>query len=228
MQRDRVPRKTILPFVEQQRHILMQRPLKLNGNAAVFPAPSCAPAPVADPVSAAPSSDDGPAPQLLPPTDLPASASASASVPVPVPVVAPSESLRAASLAQESSRDDPFAELSPGPLSAAPQVCRSRRSPLRRRSRHSACPLTAGRPAYQPGQRRTQPAILSTAATSPRHMAPRGPSGFRVGASVLTAIPLRRGGTCRCRRARAGAPLDLHQLPMTPCATAARVTLCEA
>ena len=27
MQRHRVPRKTILPFVEQQRHILMQRPL---------------------------------------------------------------------------------------------------------------------------------------------------------------------------------------------------------
>ena len=27
MQGDRVPRKTILPFVEQQRHILMQRPL---------------------------------------------------------------------------------------------------------------------------------------------------------------------------------------------------------
>ena len=145
---------------------LLPRP-ELNGNAALFPAPPCAPdpAPVAVPVSAAPSSDDGRAPQLLPPTDLPASASAS----VPVPVVAPSESLRAASLAQESSRDDPFAELSPGPLSAAPQVCRSRRSPPRRRSRHSACPLTAGRPAYQPGQRRTQPAILSTAATSPRH-----------------------------------------------------------
>ena len=37
-----------------------------------------------------------------------------------LPVAAPSESLRAASRAPESSRDDPFAELSPGPLSAAP------------------------------------------------------------------------------------------------------------
>ena len=94
---------------------LLPRP-ELNGNAAPFPAPSCAP--VAGP--AAPSSDEGPAPQLLPPTDLPASASASAPVPVPVPVVAPSESRHTASRVPESSRDDPFAELSPGPLSAAP------------------------------------------------------------------------------------------------------------
>ena len=92
---------------------LLPRP-ELNGNAAPFPAPSCAP--VAGP--AAPSSDEGPAPQLLPPTDLPASASASA--PVPVPVVAPSESRHTASRAPESSRDDPFAELSPSPVSTAP------------------------------------------------------------------------------------------------------------
>ena len=86
-------------------------PPDLNGNAALFPAPSCDPVAV----SAAPSSDDGPAPQLLPPTNLPASA------PVPVlPVVAPSESLHTASLVPESSRDDPFAELLPGPLSVAP------------------------------------------------------------------------------------------------------------
>ena len=51
-------------------------------------------------------------------------------------------------------------------MPAAP--CRARRSPLRRRSRHSACPLTADRAARQPEQRRTQPAILSAAATSPR------------------------------------------------------------
>ena len=50
---------------------------ELNGNASLFPAPSCAPVPVA--VSAAPSSDEGPAPQLLQPKDLSASASASAS-----------------------------------------------------------------------------------------------------------------------------------------------------
>ena len=85
---------------------------ELNGDAAPFPAPSCNPVPV--PVPAAPSSDEGPAPQLLPPTNLPASA------PVPVSVVAPSESLPPASLAPESSGHDPFAELSPGPSSAAP------------------------------------------------------------------------------------------------------------
>ena len=96
---------------------LLPRP-ELNGNAALFPAPSCAPAPVAG--TAAPSSDDGFAPQLLPPTHLPVSVSASALVPAPVPVVVPSESRHTASRAPESSPDDPFAELSPGPLSAAP------------------------------------------------------------------------------------------------------------
>ena len=85
---------------------------ELNGNAAPFPASSCDA--VAVPGPAAPSSDEGPAPQLLPPTNLPASA------PVPVSVVAPSESLPPASLAPESSGHDPFAELSPGPSSAAP------------------------------------------------------------------------------------------------------------
>ena len=99
---------------------LLPRP-KLSGNASLFPVPSCAPAPVSVSVSAAPSSDEGHAPQLLPPTHLPALASAPAPVPAPfLPVAAPSESLRAASRAPESSRDDPFAELSPGPLSAAP------------------------------------------------------------------------------------------------------------
>ena len=94
-------------------HAGAQRPRpELNGNATPFPAPSCNPVPVA--VPAAPFSDEGPAPQLLPPTNLPASA------PVPVPVVAPSESLPPASLAPESSGNDPFAELSPGPSSAAP------------------------------------------------------------------------------------------------------------
>ena len=86
---------------------------ELNGNAALFPAFPCDPVAV----SAAPSSDEGPAPQLPPPADLPVPVPA----PVPVlPVAAPSESLHTASRAPESSRDDPFAELSPGPLSAAP------------------------------------------------------------------------------------------------------------
>ena len=88
---------------------LLPRP-ELNGDAAPFPAPSCNPVAV----PAAPSSDEGPAPQLLPPTNLPASA------PVPVSVVAQSESLPPASLAPESSGHDPFAELSPGPSSSAP------------------------------------------------------------------------------------------------------------
>ena len=93
---------------------------ELNGNAAPFPAPSCAPvaAPGAGAGAAAPSSDECPAPLLLPPTDLPASASTP--VPEPEPVVAPAESRHTASRAPEPLRDDPFAELSPGTVSAAP------------------------------------------------------------------------------------------------------------
>ena len=92
---------------------LLRRP-ELNGNAAPFPAPSCdaVAVPVAGP--AAPSSDDGPAPQRLPPAHLPASAP----VAEPVQVVAPSR--HTASRAPEPLGDDPFAELSPGTVSAAP------------------------------------------------------------------------------------------------------------
>ena len=92
---------------------------ELNGHDSPFPVPSCAPAPVPVPVPGAPSSDEGHAPQLLPPTHLSALASAPAPVPF-LPVAAPSESLRAASRAPESSQDDPFAQLSPGPVSVAP------------------------------------------------------------------------------------------------------------
>ena len=93
---------------------------ELNGNASPFPAPSCAS--VAAPSAgvgagpAAPSSDEGPAPQLLPPADLPASAS----TPEPDPVMAPTESRHTASRAPEPPRDDAFAELSPSTVSAAP------------------------------------------------------------------------------------------------------------
>ena len=89
---------------------------ELNGNASPFPAPSCAPvaAPGAGPGSAAPSSDEGPAPQLLPPTNF------SASTPEPDLVMAPAESRHTASRAPEPLRDDPVAELSPGTVSAAP------------------------------------------------------------------------------------------------------------
>ena len=93
---------------------------ELNGNPAPFPAPSCAPVAAPGAGAAAPSSDECPAPLLLPPTDLPASASASTPVPVPVPVVAPAESRPTASRAPEPLRDDPVAELSPGTVSAAP------------------------------------------------------------------------------------------------------------
>ena len=89
---------------------------ELNGNAPPFPAPSCAPvaAPGAGAGPAAPSSDEGPAAQLLPPTDF------SASTPEPEPVMAPAESRHAVSRAPEPPRDDPFAELSPGTVSTAP------------------------------------------------------------------------------------------------------------
>ncbi len=96
---------------------LLPRP-ELNGNASPFPAPSCAP--VAAPGagagagSTAPSSDEGPAPQLLSPTNFPAS------TPEPDLVMAPAESRHTASRAPEPLRDDPVAELSPGTVSAAP------------------------------------------------------------------------------------------------------------
>ena len=70
--------------------------------------------------------------------------------------------LRTTVLRRRSSRPAPR-RMAPIP---APQ-CRARRSPLRRRSRHSACPLTADRAAHQPGQRSKRPA--SAAATNPRH-----------------------------------------------------------
>ena len=95
---------------------------ELNGNASPFPAPSCATVAAhgagagADAGSAAPSSDEDLAPQLLPPPDVPASASA----PAPAPIVAPAESRHTAARAPEPLRDDPFAELSPGTVSAAP------------------------------------------------------------------------------------------------------------
>ena len=94
---------------------------ELNGNASPFPAPSCTPgaapgaAPGAGAGPATPSSDEGPAPQILPPTNF------SASTPEPEPVMAPAESRHtSSSRAPEPLRDDPFAELSPGPVSAAP------------------------------------------------------------------------------------------------------------
>ena len=94
--------------------------LELSGNASPFPAPSCASVAAsgagAGAGSGAPSSDEGLAPQLLPPADLPASAS----TPEPEPVMAPANSRHTASRAPEPLRDDPFAELSPGTVSAAP------------------------------------------------------------------------------------------------------------
>ena len=104
---------------------LLPRPV-LNGNASPFPAPSCASvaAPGAGASPAAPSSDKGPAPQLLPPTNF------SASTPEPEPVVAPSESRHAAPRAPEPLRDDPFAELSPGTVSAAPLLHSQRQREL--------------------------------------------------------------------------------------------------
>ena len=68
------------------------------------------------------------------------------------------------------------------------QAYRARRSPPRRRSRHSAGPLKADRPTHQPGQRRTRPAILSTAATNPRHGATfRRRSGATSGYATVDA-----------------------------------------
>ena len=84
----------------------------LIGSAVLIPASSCDP----EPAPAAPASDEDPAPQPLPPTDLPAPAH----VPAPASVVAPSESRHPASRTPEPPRDDPFVQLSPGTVSAAP------------------------------------------------------------------------------------------------------------
>ena len=91
-------------------------------------------------------------------------------------------------LRRRSSRPAPWRM---APMPALP--CRSRRSALRRRSLYSACPLTADRATHQPGQRRTRPAILSTAPTNPRHGAtfPRlsgATSGYATEDAAVIAI----------------------------------------
>ena len=78
---------------------------ELNGNAVSSLAARRVP------VSAAPSSDDGRAPHVSPTIR---------STHAPEPGAAPSPSLPVASRVPDSPRDDPFAELSPGPLSISP------------------------------------------------------------------------------------------------------------
>ena len=125
---------------------------RTSRTAKVWPAMSNASpfrAPLSAPVSAAPSSDEAPDPQLLPRTDLPAPA------PAPAPVAAPSESLRAAPRVPESSRDDPFVELSPGPVSAAPLLHPQRQRELIEQAagmstRQVASLLTAAAPGVVP------------------------------------------------------------------------------
>ena len=97
------------------------------------------------------------------------------------------------------------------------QAYRARRSPLRRRSGPSACSPTADRPTHQPGQRRTRPANLFTAATYPRRGAtfPRlsgATSGYAtVDAAVIAirspggaaALPICCRSTTCCQSPRA-------------------------
>ena len=90
---------------------LLPRP-KLSGNASLFPVPSCAP------VSR---SRFRRAVIGRRPCSTTSAADASwRQRPCPRPFCRSSESLRAASRAPESSQDDPFAQLSPGPVSVAP------------------------------------------------------------------------------------------------------------
>ena len=90
---------------------LLPRP-KLSGNASLFPVPSRSPARFRRAViGRRPCSTTSAADASLAPAPVPAPF---------LPVAAPSESLRAASRAPESSQDDPFAQLSPGPVSVAP------------------------------------------------------------------------------------------------------------
>ena len=119
-----------------------------------------------------------------------------------------------------------------------PQGRRSRRRPLRRRSRHPACPLTAARAASEPGRRRTQPAILSTAATNPRLGATfLRLSGDTYGNATVDAavtamrspgvaalLPICCRSTTSCRSPRAAArtcsTYNYSALPIAACATA--------
>ena len=112
-----------------------------------------------------------------------------------------------------------------------PQGRRSRRSCLRRRSRHLSCILTAARAESQAGRRRTQPAILSTDATNPG----RGAtflllSGTTSGNATedAAAIAIRSHGAAADRPPPAGRPgrrpdlfnLIFCALPITACAMA--------
>ena len=157
---------------------LLPRP-ELNGHDSPCPAPSCVPVPVSVPVAglAAPSSDEGPAPQLLPPTHLPASAP----VAVPVPVAAPSESLPPASLAPESFRDDPFAAPAQrgGGDTPAPQgdtAAAERQNPIAMLA-HAAAPRQSaphprGRPAPRLATRRRTLLLSRSAHRAPLHLFP--------------------------------------------------------
>ena len=222
---------------------LLPRP-ELNGNAAPFPAPSCAP--VAIPVAglASPSSDEGPAPQLLPPADLSASASASAPV---LPVAAPSESLHTASRVPESSRDDPFAELSPGPLSAAPLLHPQRQRELIEQAagmstRQVAVLLAAAAPEVVPPRdtlRAVAPDRYTLKVTIDQeceqglrrlkglrsHLDPRMSWGDLVARLVCEALerydPLGGGNGQRRRRSAGSAGASPRRAPNKTCATGA-------
>ena len=186
---------------------------ELNGDAALFPAPSCNPVAVAVPVPVAvPAAPSGggatPAPQVdtaaterqnpiamlanaAPPSQsgpaalldgaradgVPSGAPAAAAAPQSGPA-APLDGARgggapsgAPLLRRRSSRPTPWRM---APMPAPP--CRARRSPLRRRSGHLVCPLTADRAARQPEQR-----------AGPRRMA-----SLRAQACRARRSPLRR------------------------------------
>ena len=140
-------------------------PAALSDGARAGGVPSAAPAAAAAPQSAPAALSDG-----VRAGGVPSAAPAPAAAPrrmVPMPTLA-CRSRR--SLLRRRSRHSAcpltadraaYQRMAPMPALA----CRSRRPPLRRRSRHPACSLTAD----QPEQRRTPPAILSTAATNPRH-----------------------------------------------------------
>ena len=144
-------------------------------------------------------------------------------------------------LRRRSSRPAPW-RMAPMPA----EVCRARRSLLRRRSRHSACPATADRSTHQPGQRRTRPAILFTAATNPRRGAtfPRlsgATSGYATEDAAVIAIrspggaappPICCRSTTCCQSprgvARSRRTWFSAALLITECATATDRLLCRS
>ena len=175
--------------------------------------------------NAAPPSQSGPAALLdgARADGVPSGAPAAAAAPQSGPA-APLDGARgggapsgAPLLRRRSSRPTPWRM---APMPAPP--CRARRSPLRRRSGHLVCPLTADRAAHQPEQRAGPRRMASLRAQACR--ARRSPLRRRAG---TRRVPRRRTERRISRGSGAHDPRFCPQLPPIP-ATAPHTSGCSA